>query len=193
MLKKIAIAGALAAASFSGSAQAAVATSLTGGAIISNPTGPNETYGTFDFAVNDINDGNQAFSITYTFTNIFNPAAAAATATFTTVDGDRIDFTNAFINGGGAVSIMNQPSGNPGSTIFVFNSPIPQGPGTLTLQGNLRPNGNGAAVVSGNLTLSAVPEPTTWALFILGFGAIGHTMRRRSNQVRVAKASLRFA
>lgn len=42
-------------------------------------------------------------------------------------------------------------------------------------------------------TSTAVPEPATWALFILGFGAIGHTMRRRSSKVRVAKASLNFA
>lgn len=42
-------------------------------------------------------------------------------------------------------------------------------------------------------TSTAVPEPTTWALFILGFGAIGGAMRRRSGKVRVAKASLNFA
>ena len=46
-----------------------------------------------------------------------------------------------------------------------------------------------------NITLNsiAVPEPTTWALFILGFGAIGSTLRRRNANVRVAKASLNFA
>ena len=44
-----------------------------------------------------------------------------------------------------------------------------------------------------NITLATVPEPTTWALFILGFGAIGYAMRRRSSKVRVAKASLNFA
>lgn len=44
-----------------------------------------------------------------------------------------------------------------------------------------------------NITLAAVPEPTTWALFILGFGAIGQSMRRRSSKVRIAKASLNFA
>lgn len=40
---------------------------------------------------------------------------------------------------------------------------------------------------------SAVPEPATWALFILGFGAIGTTLRRRSGAVRVSKAKLQFA
>ena len=38
-----------------------------------------------------------------------------------------------------------------------------------------------------NIGLSAVPEPATWALMILGFGAIGGAMRRKT------KASVRFA
>lgn len=44
-----------------------------------------------------------------------------------------------------------------------------------------------------NITINAVPEPGTWALLILGFGAVGHSMRRRSQTVRVAKARLHFA
>ena len=40
---------------------------------------------------------------------------------------------------------------------------------------------------------AAVPEPATWGLLILGFGAIGGAMRRRTATVRVARASIRFA
>lgn len=36
----------------------------------------------------------------------------------------------------------------------------------------------------------AVPEPTTWAMMILGFGVIGGAMRRRKAQIRTA---VRFA
>lgn len=32
----------------------------------------------------------------------------------------------------------------------------------------------------------AVPEPTTWAMMLIGFGAIGSTMRRRATTVRYA-------
>lgn len=35
-----------------------------------------------------------------------------------------------------------------------------------------------------------VPEPSTWALFILGFGVLGGAMRRRSAKAAVAHASL---
>ena len=44
-----------------------------------------------------------------------------------------------------------------------------------------------------NIGIAAVPEPATWALFILGFGAVGQTLRRRNAKVRIAKASLKFA
>lgn len=38
-----------------------------------------------------------------------------------------------------------------------------------------------------SLTISAVPEPASWAMLIAGFGAIGGVMRRRRNMtVRVA-------
>lgn len=44
-----------------------------------------------------------------------------------------------------------------------------------------------------NIGIAAVPEPTTWALFILGFGMIGAALRRRSRAVRDIKAKLNFA
>jgi hypothetical protein len=42
----------------------------------------------------------------------------------------------------------------------------------------------GEASFSGNLSFaatSAVPEPTTWAMMLLGFGAVGYSMRQRSS------------
>lgn len=34
--------------------------------------------------------------------------------------------------------------------------------------------------VTGNLVAAAVPEPTTWAMLILGFGVVGGALRRRT-------------
>lgn len=45
--------------------------------------------------------------------------------------------------------------------------------------------GDGALVQRPNGTYSLVPEPGTWALFILGFGIIGTAVRRRFTSARV--------
>jgi hypothetical protein len=42
----------------------------------------------------------------------------------------------------------------------------------------------GNAAFSGNLSFaaqSAVPEPATWAFMLVGFGAVGYSMRKRPN------------
>lgn len=44
---------------------------------------------------------------------------------------------------------------------------------------------------SGVLNFSAVPEPGTWALMILGFGAIGFSMRGRKEKAR--RISVKYA
>lgn len=66
--------------------------------------------------------------------------------------------------------------------------------------GRLVINGNGRTITGFRLTsnlnsfeldnvatISAVPEPAAWALMIIGFGAVGHSMRRRR------RISYRFA
>jgi hypothetical protein len=35
--------------------------------------------------------------------------------------------------------------------------------------------------------MAAVPEPGTWAMMLLGFGAIGFSMRRRRTQQNIAQ------
>jgi len=39
--------------------------------------------------------------------------------------------------------------------------------------------------VIGGVTVSAIPEPATWTMLLLGFGAIGWTLRRRQGAVPV--------
>ncbi len=51
----------------------------------------------------------------------------------------------------------------------------------------------GNLTFAGNLTIAdlaaAVPEPATWALMILGFGAVGAALRRRRVTTRISFAS----
>lgn len=53
------------------------------------------------------------------------------------------------------------------------------GPGSYTVKGIalLSPFGSGGGAIE--LVRGAVPEPTTWALMIMGFGAVGFAARRR--------------
>lgn len=109
--------------------------------------------------------------------------------------GSDIDFLTASINGASGF-VINVSGASQG---IVLDAPVSPGLNTLTFTGRLNPDGNrvGDGLVTGSLTVAAVaaivPEPATWALFILGFGTIGTTLRRRSGAVRVSKAKLRFA
>ena len=62
-------------------------------------------------------------------------------------------------------------------TFAITNVPIVSGaPNEIAISGLSRGNGS----YGGNATfLPAVPEPATWAMMLLGIGAIGFTMRRR--------------
>jgi hypothetical protein len=47
----------------------------------------------------------------------------------------------------------------------------------------------GGSLYNGNLSATAVPEPATWAMMLVGFGAVGFGMRRR----RKEQPKVRFA
>lgn len=58
-----------------------------------------------------------------------------------------------------------------------------------TLAYTTNTNGSGPAYLGPNLTISAVPEPATWAMMFVGFGMIGFSFRsRRKPPARVTFA-----
>ncbi len=149
-------------------------------------TGPSGTFG---------NDAVQCSAdvVTCAFTNMFTFVTPTslnlvnATISTSALGGNNIDFTSVFLNG---MALTLSPTGT-----FEFgsleSSPLMAGAlNTLTVNG--RNTGNSA--FSGTLTFAnvpAVPEPGTWAMMLLGFGAIGFAMRRRkaaegAQRVRVA-------
>lgn len=91
---------------------------------------------------------------------------------------------------GPAVGNPNKPKDKPkpsnvDTSAFYYFDAGKTGIGTLNLNWQ----------ASSNLTLfstgvpGGVPEPTTWALMILGFGGIGSAMRRSKTKVRVSYAA----
>ena len=57
---------------------------------------------------------------------------------------------------------------------------------TLTFLAIGHPTGQPPVALLDGVSLTAVPEPATWAMMILGFGAIGLMMRRRSQALVLA-------
>lgn len=54
--------------------------------------------------------------------------------------------------------------------------------GTFNLGGGFSPTGT---LTISRATVAAVPEPGTWAMMLVGFGAIGASMRRRRSTAKV--------
>ena len=66
-------------------------------------------------------------------------------------------------------------SGSPTHAITLLPGSLGVGSYVLTFGGTGPKN----ASINGSLSFTAVPEPATWALMLLGFGGIGMAMRRR--------------
>lgn len=141
---------------------------------------PNYAAGATQFVQDD------TFDLTYRFTAPLSSASATQVSTITIGDSD-VAFSSLLLNGI-ALTFIGE-DGNGGMT-YSTNQAIMGGfENILNLQGGV----TGAAQISTNISITAVPEPTTWALFILGFGALGFAMRRRNAKVTATKASLHFA
>lgn len=92
-----------------------------------------------------------------------------------------VAYITAFGNAGPAgTTTMRLGTSNPDLGHFVWNNTSdPKGNASWNYFANFG-NAQFEAV------FGAVPEPTTWAMMILGFGVIGGAMRRRKAQVRTA-------
>lgn len=88
----------------------------------------------------------------------------------------------------GGLPLVFAPLGtiNAGSPTFSYGGTFTLGQGYavgfgLDNAGNYSNDSTGV-----NLTVAAIPEPSTWALLILGFGAVGAAQRRRRQGVAFA-------
>lgn len=89
-----------------------------------------------------------------------------------------IDFTSITLDGFAFTQTGFDPSTETWELIPPQN--VLAGSHTITVTGRAP---TGAGSYGGNINLTAVPEPGTWAMMLVGFGAVGFAMRRRRTPV----------
>jgi hypothetical protein len=108
----------------------------------------------------------------------------SATISSTFQDGQQadqdIDFTSVQFNG------IDFTTGSTGQNEYRFVNNIASGNSNLfTINGTSGANSS----YSGTVNVAAIPEPSTWAMAIIGFGAVGMAARRRrSMQIGLLQA-----
>ena len=178
---KYAVAAALAASAMTGTAQAAQIVT----------TGANAT----TVQVATIDEGaNNSFTIGFSDSNLARPFTELLTfttdvagmlnivlSTTATSEINDTDFSNVFLTGTGlAGSIaIEEVLGDPNETRALNNFQVGAGTFTLNIQGNPGTQNGSLGGTVAFQSMAAVPEPGTWAMMLLGFGAIGFSMRRR--------------
>lgn len=133
------------------------------------------TIGTNEGSIESDDQVNYAISLLFSFTNPWDASGNPVTGE---TDGFIQLFTTCGLIAGGCGRVEWD-----GPTIFNFGN---GGSFSLTLEDEVF-HTPGGANVSGKFTLltpsAAVPEPGTWAMMLLGFGATGFAMRRRRQPV----------
>lgn len=124
----------------------------------------------------DVTLSTPTFTESLTFTNTL----AGLYAITLTTSSAAVDFTSAILNGpGGSMNALTNVNGNGVNEFFALN-PTTLAAGQYTL--NILGNNSSVGSLGGSITISAVPEPGTWALMLIGFGGIGFAMRRGRKQ-----------
>ena len=97
-----------------------------------------------------------------------------------------LDFTSVIFNNGVTDYVVDTSTGS------VEQGGLANIPITFGTQNSLTVNylSRGQGSYSGTLTFTPgpIPEPATWAMMLLGFGAMGMVIRRRKQRTRVAYA-----
>jgi PEP-CTERM motif len=108
-----------------------------------------------------------------------NTLAGLYSITLTT-SSPAVDFTSAILSGLGGPYNLVEIEDDGTNEFWRLANPITLDPSTYTL--TINGNNSGAGSLGGSITIRpsvAVPEPATWTMMLLGFGAVGYAMRRR--------------
>lgn len=160
---KLGIALAVAAAALPSSAQAAQYLTITGA---SGTYGDDTVAGEF---TREFTFGNQVgYSLaSLDITSIATDIGAVNDLTFSSVTFNGVEYFNVLTGIQEFRNLLNQP--------LLANN-------VIRVTGTAGSNAAFTGTISLAPTVAAVPEPGTWALMLLGFGAVGYSMRRRRRQ-----------
>ena len=124
----------------------------------------------------DANLSSPTFSESLVLTNTL---AGLYSITLTT-SSPAVDFTSAILTGLGGPYSLVEIEDDGINEFWRLANPVTLDPSTYTL--TIIGNNSGAGSLGGSITIRpavAVPEPATWAMMLIGFGAVGYSIRRR--------------
>ena len=125
------------------------------------------------------------FTETLVFTNTLPGIygfSLITTASGAGADND-VDITSALITGGsivGSVSLATFFNNDIHESYGIFDLGLGAGQYTLTIEGTRGTTGS----FGGNVAFHWIPEPATWLMMLLGFGAVGYSIRSTRRQLR---------
>ncbi len=130
--------------------------------------------------------GNSGLSGVFSDKFTFSPFVGASSADFSLVQvglgAGAIAFTTLTIDG---IDLLPSLTIVPGGAFLLLSDfALSAGEHVLIIGGTAGGNASYSGTV--NFAVTAVPEPATWAMMIAGIAAVGVTLRRRSQNVRVA-------
>jgi hypothetical protein len=133
-----------------------------------------------DIGVSGIIEG--LFTHTFAFTIPQTGVGSGSITTSVSVLGSTLDtdFTSVFFNG----SAVNLESLGGGLVETAWDTDVPITAGVLNqlvINGVSRGNGSYGGQITFSPVEGAIPEPSTWAMMLFGFGAVGFAMRRRKD------------
>ena len=168
--------------------------------VVTSATDVNGSFGTtylptqgLDFAKLTAGAANTYTTLSQTFTLAGNARVTGDVAFvgFDFSDADLGNNDNGYVKliraGGGTVTAFYSDIntvGSLGETPWTSFSAI-VGPGTYTLQfgvENANDNILSSLILADNISVAAVPEPSTWALLLLGFAGVGFASYRRTRK-----------
>jgi hypothetical protein len=133
-----------------------------------------DNVGTSNFGA--IIDSAGAFDHTFNFTTSDAKAASSSVITIVLGGGWDVDFSSVDLDG----LAFTQQTGDPGESWILNNAVIGSGSHTIHLVGTVTSTQTAqSGSYAGTLNIANVPEPGTWALMIMGFGAAGAVLRRK--------------